>query len=377
MATPLSWLERVPTYKGQIAELGEAIETYGFLGYPLLQTADIILYKATKVPVGQDQLLHLELAREVVRRMNHLYGPVFPEPQALLAEFPLVLGPDNRKMSKSYGNALTLGMGDEIDRMVMSMITDLQRVRRDIPGRPEVCNVFTWHRLLDAPRRRSTRLPRLHHRRARLRRGQARPRGPRAGDDRPIRERRAALLAEPERIDAILEEGAERAWPSPRPSSPRSRRRWGCEAVVTVGDLAVIVVTRALGPGAGAYDRQVAQDAEPSLEAGRAALEAGEWSAAKSAFETAVERARREALLGLGEAVWWLGDVAESVRYRESAYAEFRRGNDPAQAAAVAVRLSLTYRANLGNRAAAAGWLRARRVWSTSSSSRHSPAGSR
>ena len=117
--------------------------------------------------------------------MNHLYGPVFPEPQALLAEFPLVLGPDNRKMSKSYGNALTLGMGDEeIDRMVMSMITDLQRVRRDIPGRPEVCNVFTWHRLLDAPGR-GRRGPRLHHRRARLRRGQARPRGPRAGDDRP------------------------------------------------------------------------------------------------------------------------------------------------------------------------------------------------
>ncbi len=102
----------------------------------------------------------------------------------------------------------------------------------------------------------------------------------------------------------------------------------------------------------------MAQHAELSLEAGRAALEAGEWSAAKSAFEAAVERAPTgEALLGLGEAVWWLGDVAESVRYRESAYAEFRRGNDPAQAAAVAVRLSLTYRANLGNRAASAGWL--------------------
>ena len=111
MVTPLSWLERVPTYKGQIAELGEGIDTYGFLGYPLLQTADIILYKATRVPVGQDQLPHLELAREVVRRMNHLYGPLFPEPQALLAEFPLVLGVDNRKMSKSYGNAMTLAHG--------------------------------------------------------------------------------------------------------------------------------------------------------------------------------------------------------------------------------------------------------------------------
>ena len=151
MVTPLSWLERVPTYKGQIAELGEGIDTFGFLGYPLLQTADIILYRATQVPVGQDQLPHLELAREVVRRMNHLYGPLFPEPQALLAEFPLVLGPDNRKMSKSYGNAVTLGMTDEeIDRLVMSMITDPQRVRRDIPGRPEVCNVFSWHRLFGA-----------------------------------------------------------------------------------------------------------------------------------------------------------------------------------------------------------------------------------
>jgi tryptophanyl-tRNA synthetase len=213
MATRLSWLERVPTYKGQIAELGEAIETYGFLGYPLLQTADIILYKATKVPVGQDQLPHLELAREVVRRMNHLYGPVFPEPQALLAEFPLVLGPDNRKMSKSYGNALTLGMADEeIDRMVMSMITDPQRVRREIPGRPEVCNVFSWHRLLEAPQAEidevyrgctTAELSCVEDKRnlaARVRATIA-----------PIRERRSALLAEPERIDAVLEEGAERA----------------------------------------------------------------------------------------------------------------------------------------------------------------------
>jgi len=102
----------------------------------------------------------------------------------------------------------------------------------------------------------------------------------------------------------------------------------------------------------------VAQDAETSLVAGRAALEAGRWSVAKSAFEAAVEQAPTgEALLGLGEAVWWLGDVAASVRYRESAYVEFRRGKDAAQAAAVAVRLSLTYRANLGNRAASAGWL--------------------
>ena len=202
-----------PSYKGQIAELGEGIDTYGFLGYPLLQTADIILYKATQVPVGQDQVPHIELAREVVRRMNHLFGPIFPEPQALLAEFPLVLGPDNRKMSKSYGNALTLGMADEeIDRLVMSMITDPQRVRRDIPGRPEVCNVFSWHRLFRASEDELAEVYRgcttavlgcVEDKRnlaARVRATVA-----------PIRERRQALLRDPERIDAILDEGAGRA----------------------------------------------------------------------------------------------------------------------------------------------------------------------
>ena len=121
MVTPKSWLERVPTYKGQIAELGEEIDTFGFFGYPVLQTADIILYHATKVPVGQDQLPHLELAREIVRRFNHLYGGtdakgeggegIFPEPEAVLTEAPVLLGIDNRKMSKSYGNAIELGSG--------------------------------------------------------------------------------------------------------------------------------------------------------------------------------------------------------------------------------------------------------------------------
>jgi tryptophanyl-tRNA synthetase len=213
MVTPLPWLERVPTYKGQIAELGEGLETYGFLGYPLLQTADIILYKATRVPVGQDQLPHIELAREVVRRVNHLYRPVFPEPQALLAEFPLVLGTDNRKMSKSYGNTITLGMEDEeIDKLVGSMITDPQRVRRSDPGRPEVCNVFSWHKLFRAPQEEldfvyrgctTATLGCVDDKRmlaARVREAIA-----------PIRERRAALLDDPDRIEGILDEGAERA----------------------------------------------------------------------------------------------------------------------------------------------------------------------
>ncbi len=213
MITPLSWLERVPTYKGQIDELGEYLLTYGFLGYPLLQTADIILYRATRVPVGQDQLPHLELSREVVRRFNHLYGEVFPEPEAIISEAPLLLGPDGRKMSKSYGNAITLAStDDEIDRLIMGMITDPQRVRRTDPGDPDICNVFAGQRLFGA--------------------GDAHLGEIREGcttamlgcvDDkrdlaervkaliRPIRERREDLMGDTARLEAILDDGAERA----------------------------------------------------------------------------------------------------------------------------------------------------------------------
>lgn len=213
MITPLSWLERVPTYKGQIAELGESIETYGFLGYPLLQTADIILYKATHVPVGQDQLPHLELAREVVRRFNNLYGPVFPEPQPRLTEFPLIVGTDNRKMSKSYGNTITLGASDEeIDRLVGAMITDPIRVRRADPGRPEVCNVFAYQRLFGASR---AELEGIF--------GGCTSAGLGCVADKkdlaervksvigPIRARREELLSDQGEIERILESGAERA----------------------------------------------------------------------------------------------------------------------------------------------------------------------
>lgn len=213
MITPLSWLERVPTYKGQIEALGDHLQTFGFLGYPLLQTADIILYKATRVPVGQDQLPHIELAREVVRRFNHLYGDVFPEPEALLTEAPLVLGPDNRKMSKSYGNAITFAMSDEeIDRAVMSMITDPQRVRRSDPGRPEVCNVYSWHRLLGAP---EDELQEIYAGCTSAALGcvdDKRALAARVRDViRPIRERRERLMADPDRLERILAEGAERA----------------------------------------------------------------------------------------------------------------------------------------------------------------------
>ena len=163
--------------------------------------------------MGQDQLPHLELAREVVRRMNHLYGELFPEPQPILAEFPLVLGVDNRKMSKSYGNAVTLAnTDDEIQKLVMSMITDPQRTRRDIPGRPEICTVFAWHKAFGAPQDEidaiyegctTAVLGCVDDKRALAERVKAR-----IG---PIRERREALMADPTAIDDILADGADRA----------------------------------------------------------------------------------------------------------------------------------------------------------------------
>ncbi|MCB0881764.1 MAG: tryptophan--tRNA ligase [Thermoleophilia bacterium] len=214
MITPLSWLERVPTYKGQIEELGEHLSTYGFLGYPLLQTADIILYKATQVPVGQDQLPHLELAREVVRRFNHMYGRrVFPEPAARLADTPLILGTDGRKMSKSYGNSLTLGASDdEIATLTKGMVTDPQRVRRSDPGRPEVCNVFSYHKLFGAP---PAEVDEIHEgcTTATLGCVDCKKRLCARVTDTiaPIRERRNALLADASALRDTLADGAARA----------------------------------------------------------------------------------------------------------------------------------------------------------------------
>lgn len=149
MITPLPWLERNPTYKEQIQEIKEKdLSTYGFLGYPVLQTADIIIYKATKVPVGVDQAPHLELSREITRRFNHLYTPVFPEPQTLLTSVPKVLGTDGRKMSKSYNNSIYLSDSDEvITKKLKTAMTDPQRVRRDDPGDPEVCPIYAYHKI--------------------------------------------------------------------------------------------------------------------------------------------------------------------------------------------------------------------------------------
>jgi tryptophanyl-tRNA synthetase len=148
MIIPVPWLERVPSYKEQQSQLAEKdLSTYGFLGYPLLQSADIMIYKADAVPVGEDQAPHVELAREVVRRFNHFYGPVFPEPKTLLTEVPRVPGTDGRKMSKSYGNAVFLKDAPDVVRQkIKPMVTDPARKRRTDPGNPDICPVFDLHK---------------------------------------------------------------------------------------------------------------------------------------------------------------------------------------------------------------------------------------
>ncbi len=154
MITPLSWLERVPTYKDKLQQLGtqgKDINTYGFLGYPELMTADIILYKADTVPVGEDQIPHLELTREIVRRFNYLYPltePIFPEPKPYLSKAPLLPGIDGRKMSKSYGNEIPFAASpEELRGRVRLMVTDPQRVKKTDCGNPDVCTVYTFHKI--------------------------------------------------------------------------------------------------------------------------------------------------------------------------------------------------------------------------------------
>lgn len=152
MITPLGWLERVPTYKEKQEELRDKdLSTYGFLGYPLLQTADIIIYRAKYVPVGIDQVPHLEISREIARRFNYLYKEIFPEPEALLTEFPKLVGVDGRKMSKSYGNAIFLSdTPEEVERKIMTMVTDPARVKRTDPGNPERSPVYQLHKIFSS-----------------------------------------------------------------------------------------------------------------------------------------------------------------------------------------------------------------------------------
>ncbi len=214
MVIPIPWLERVPTYKEQMQELSETdLSTLGFLGYPLLQTADVVIYNAHYVPVGEDQVAHLELSREIVRRFHNFYGQLFVEPKPLLTQFARLPGLDNRKMSKSYGNAIDLSDDAEtVRKKVMQMYTDPKRIRADIPGTVEGNPVFMFH---DAFNPNTAEVDDL---KSRYREGKV-------GDVEvkkklaaalnahmdPIRARRAEVLAKPETLREILHEGSRKA----------------------------------------------------------------------------------------------------------------------------------------------------------------------
>jgi len=211
--TPLSWLERCPTYKEQLREVeGRDLTTYAFLGYPVLQAADILIYKANAVPVGEDQLPHLELTREIARRFRFLYKKeIFPEPEGILTQTPRLLGIDNRKMSKSYGNAINLSDSpDEIKKKIMTMVTDPERIKKLDPGHPDICNVFSYYKFF---------FPSLSEalakdcRAAKI--GCVEDKGKLAECIiellRPIQERRDRLLKDKPVLEAILKKGAEKA----------------------------------------------------------------------------------------------------------------------------------------------------------------------
>jgi tryptophanyl-tRNA synthetase len=211
--TPLGWLERNPTYKEQMRELTKRdIHNYAFLGYPVLQAADILIYRAHRVPVGEDQLPHLELAREVVRRFNNLVGEeTLVEPQAKLTTSPRLLGLDRRKMSKSYGNQIDIAdEPDAIRKKVMSMITDPKRVRRDDPGHPDDCNVCDWYNTFKPDEAEET------ARKCREAEWGCTDCKSRLAEilieylEEP-RRRRTELEGDPERLKAVLTDGAERA----------------------------------------------------------------------------------------------------------------------------------------------------------------------
>ncbi len=213
MITPLPWLERNPTYKEQIAQLqNKDLSTFGFLGYPVLQASDIIMYKANGVPVGLDQAPHVELTREIARRFNYFYGDIFPIPQTILTETPKILGIDRRKMSKSYNNAIFLSdPAEEMRRKASEMITDPQRARRTDPGNPDICNVFSFHRLYSD--KETVDQVGVECRKARIGCVDCKQMMAESliGALEPIREKRAYYEANPDVVQAIIEEGDLRA----------------------------------------------------------------------------------------------------------------------------------------------------------------------
>jgi tryptophanyl-tRNA synthetase len=224
--TPVSWLERTPTYKEKKLNQPDDVN-HGLLTYPILQAADIVIYKASRVPVGKDQAAHLELSREIVRAFNSRYGETFPEPEAVYTEAPVVLGTDGvRKMSKSVGNTIDiLGEPDLIRRQVMSMVTDTKRILRSDPGRPEICNVCQMHRFfgddyeevwdgertartgcVDTKKLLAERIIKHY-----------------AG----ARERYAELMASPDEVDGVLEAGADRLQPMAAATMDDVRHKMG------------------------------------------------------------------------------------------------------------------------------------------------------
>ncbi|MFA6736826.1 MAG: tryptophan--tRNA ligase [Saccharofermentanales bacterium] len=213
MITPLAWLERCPTYKDQIANMTDKdIMTYGFLGYPCLMSSDILIYKADYVPVGEDQVPHLEMTREIARRVNHLYHTdVFPEPAPLLTKAKVLPGTDGRKMSKSYGNTIAFSdTPQEVDAKVMSMITDPARIRKTDPGHPEICTVYSFHKIFSSDEVeeigsmcREGRIGCVQCKRKLARKL--------ADFHGPIHERRTELLSDTEKLTAIISEGSAKA----------------------------------------------------------------------------------------------------------------------------------------------------------------------
>lgn len=214
MVTPIPWLERVPTYKEQIEQLAEKdLSSIGFLGYPLLQTADVAIYDGNVVPVGEDQVPHLELSREVVRRFNNFYGEVLVEPQALLTPTPRLPGLDNRKMSKSYGNTIDLSDdADAVVKKVRQMYTDPKRIRADIPGTVEGNPVFIYHDVFNGN------VEEVEELKTRYRAGKVgdvevktKLAAAMNGLLEPIRQRRREVLAKPDYVMDVIRDGSKKA----------------------------------------------------------------------------------------------------------------------------------------------------------------------